>query len=62
MRFIMTFFWSFVLVNMAMYVISSMSSVPYTFATASILSVVFAVLVMILGEAGIPNEPVHDHH
>ncbi|WP_078408655.1 YjzD family protein [Priestia abyssalis] len=61
MRIFWTFFWSLVLINMSAYVVSSMQGFTYDFVIASIISVVFSVFVIILGEALIPNEPV-DHH
>jgi hypothetical protein len=60
MQFLSAFFWGFLLVNMAAYVISSMQGATYNFATASIFSLVFTVLVFLIG-ALIPNDPV-DHH
>ncbi|MDT2048102.1 DUF2929 domain-containing protein [Priestia aryabhattai] len=62
MRVIAALFWGFLLINMSVYVISSMSGQAFDFATASIISVVFTLLVIILGEAGVPNEPVENHH
>ncbi len=61
-RVIAALFWGFLLINMSVYVISSMSGQAFDFATASIISVVFTLLVIILGEAGVPNEPVENHH
>lgn len=61
MRILGTFFWSLLLVNMAAYVVSSMQGATYDYVIASTMSVVFSVLLIIIGEAVIPNEPV-DHH
>ncbi|MEO4054249.1 YjzD family protein [Solibacillus sp. CAU 1738] len=63
MQYIMTFFWSFLLVSMLNYVVSSVIDVPFNFADGAIVSVAFSVLVLIIA-AIIPNEPVADtdHH
>ncbi|SCC19890.1 Protein of unknown function [Priestia flexa] len=61
-RIIAALFWGFLLINMSVYVISSMSGQAFDFATASIISVVFTLLVVVLGEAGVPNEPIDTHH
>ncbi|MDM5187476.1 YjzD family protein [Bacillus sp. DX4.1] len=60
MRVIWAFIWSFMLVHMMSYVISSMTGGTYDFGQASIFSIVLAVLVMAIG-ATIPNEPVEQH-
>ncbi|MGE7217050.1 YjzD family protein [Priestia koreensis] len=63
-RIIWTLVWSFLLTHMAAYVIGAMSGASYTsetFTTASIFAVVFTVFIVILGEAGIPNEPAEKH-
>ncbi|EEL51764.1 MULTISPECIES: YjzD family protein [Bacillus] len=60
MRVIWAFIWSFMLVHMMSYVISSMTGGVYDFQQASIFSVVLAVLVMAIA-AAIPNEPVEQH-
>jgi hypothetical protein len=46
---------------MSAYVVSSMQGFTYDFVIASVLSVVFSILIIVMGEALIPNEPV-DHH
>lgn len=63
MQYIVTFFWSFLLVAMLNYVVSSVLGVPFEFMTGVIISVVFSVLVLIIA-AIIPNEPVAEteHH
>ena len=63
MQYIMTFFWSFLLVTMLNYVVSSVLGVTFDFASGAIISLVFSVLVIIIA-AIIPNEPVADadHH
>jgi hypothetical protein len=57
MRYFWTFFWTFLLVQMASYVISSMQGGTYEFGTSTIVSVIAVVLIFIIGEL-IPNEPV----
>lgn len=63
MQFIMTFFWSFLLVSMLNYVVSSVVNAPFDFQLGAIVSLVFSVLVFAIG-AIIPNDPVphSDHH
>lgn len=63
MKYIMTFVWSFLLVSMLNYVVSSVLGAPFDFQIGAIVSVVFAVLIFILG-AVIPNDPIPeaDHH
>lgn len=63
MQYIATFFWSFILVTMLNYVVSSVLNVNFDFVTGAIISLVFAVLVLIV-TAIIPNEPTPeaDHH
>lgn len=64
MQYIATFVWSFLLVSMLNYVVSSVLGVPFDFQVGAILSVVFSVLIFIIG-AIIPNEPTPDaadHH
>ncbi len=63
MQYIMTFIWSFLLVTMLNYVVSSVLATTFDFVTGAIISVIFAVLVLIVG-AIIPNEPTPeaDHH
>lgn len=60
MKYVMTLFWAFLLVNMASYVVSSMIGVTYEFGTSSVLAVVATVLIFIIG-ALIPNEPANHH-
>lgn len=55
MQYIVTFFWSFLLVSMLNYVVSSVLAVPFDFQLGAIVSVVFAVLIFIVA-AIIPNE------
>ncbi|AMO84443.1 YjzD family protein [Solibacillus sp. FSL W7-1472] len=55
MQYIITFFWSFLLVSMLNYVVSSVLSVDFNFMNGVIVSLVFSVLVIIIA-AIIPNE------
>jgi predicted PurR-regulated permease PerM len=63
MQYIITFFWSFLLITMLNYVVSSVLGVEFNFVAGAIISLVFSVLVFII-TAVIPNEPVADadHH
>lgn len=64
MQYIATFVWSFLLVSMLNYVVSSVLGVDFNFQVGAILSVVFSVLIFVIG-AIIPNEPTPeaaDHH
>ncbi|WP_243385736.1 YjzD family protein [Bacillus kexueae] len=60
MKYVMTLFWAFLLVNMASYVVSSMIGATYEFGTSSVLAVVATVLIFIIGEL-LPNEPIEHH-
>ena len=63
MQYIITFVWSFLLISMLNYVVSSVLNVPFDFMTGVIVSVAFAVLVFIIA-AIIPNDPAEhaEHH
>lgn len=65
MQVIFGFVWSFLLVQMASYVISSMTGGTYDFQQATIISFVVGIIVMLLS-VFIPNEPVEQqsatHH
>ncbi|MGM7719560.1 YjzD family protein [uncultured Metabacillus sp.] len=62
MRFFWTFFWGFLLIHMASYVVNSMTGGHYDFMTSTILSVIAIVVIFIIAEV-IPNEPAaNDHH
>lgn len=63
MRFFWTFFWSFLLIHMASYVVNAMTGGHYDFASSSILAVIAIVIIFIIAEV-IPNDPVanHEHH
>ncbi|WP_050614305.1 YjzD family protein [Bacillus testis] len=57
MRYIVTFFWVFLLMQMVTYVVSSMLGVSFSFETASYLSIPVTILVCIV-PALIGDEPV----
>lgn len=65
MQYIITFLWSFLLVTMLNYVVSSVMGVEFNFANGAIVSLVVSVLVFIIA-AVIPNESTPDleaeHH
>ncbi|MEH6905444.1 YjzD family protein [Neobacillus drentensis] len=61
MRFFWTFFWSFLLVQMLTYVVSSMTpGAEYEFMPAVIASVVVTILIFVVTTV-IPNEPAAKH-
>lgn len=55
MRYIWTIIWSLLLTNMSFYVLSSMQGGEYHFTTACIIGFIFALFVIILGEAGVKD-------
>ncbi|WP_453990840.1 YjzD family protein [Bacillus nitroreducens] len=59
MRYFWTFFWTFLLIQMATYVVGSMNVATYSFQTASIVAIIVTALIVILGSV-IPNEPVKE--
>ncbi|MFF5996756.1 MULTISPECIES: YjzD family protein [unclassified Lysinibacillus] len=61
MQYIMTFVWSFLLISMLNYVVSSVLNVPFDFMTGVIVSVAFAVIVFIVA-AILPGSPEHAEH
>ncbi|ASS88783.1 MULTISPECIES: YjzD family protein [Geobacillus] len=61
MRLFWTFFWTFLLVQMATYVMGSMQGIGYNFTTGALLGVIVTVLVLVVA-ALIPDEPAGDHH
>ncbi|WP_042356493.1 YjzD family protein [Bacillus rubiinfantis] len=60
MRFFWTLFWTFLLVEMLSYVVSSMSGSSFDFVTAAVFSVAVSVLIFIVSLI-IPNQPVEKH-
>ena len=61
MKYIFTLIWSFLLVTMLNYVVSSVQDVPFDFLLGAILSVVVAVVIFIIA-AIIANDPVVTEH
>lgn len=59
MKYIMTLIWSFLLISMLTYVVSSVLGAEYSFSTGAIISVIFTVLVWIITSV-IPNESTPD--
>ncbi|QPC46058.1 DUF2929 family protein [Mangrovibacillus cuniculi] len=57
MKFFFTFFWTFLLVQMATYVVSSMSGSPFNYVIGSIVAVAVTLLLFIISSI-IPNEEV----
>ncbi|KAA1042581.1 YjzD family protein [Macrococcus equipercicus] len=61
MQYIMTFVWSFILVHMINFVLMSLGGgQALHLATASLLSVIFAVLVILISMT-LPDDPVPHH-
>ncbi|MDN4606856.1 DUF2929 family protein [Sporosarcina highlanderae] len=61
MKYIMTFFWSFLLVTMLNYVAGSIAGIAsFDFMTGLIASVVLSVIVIVMTSA-IPDGEVADH-
>lgn len=63
LRFLWTFFWGFLLIHMASYVVNSMTGGHYDFMVASTVAVIAIVVIFLIAEV-IPNEPMakHDQH
>lgn len=61
MKFIMTFFWTFILAHMLTYVVSSMIGAAYDFTTGTILGIAAPILIMII-PAIIPEGPAEEAH
>ena len=57
MKIIFTLIWSFALVTMLNYVVSSIYNVEFNFALGAILSVIVSGIIFVLA-AIIPNDPV----
>lgn len=60
MQYIMTFFWTFLLSEMVVYVVSSMNGAAFHFETGVLIAIVVTVLLFIL-TALIPNDPIEKH-
>lgn len=61
MQYIMTVFWSVVLVTMLNYVVSSVQNVEFVFMNGIIMSIPVAIMVLIIA-AIIPDEPTAKAH
>ncbi len=62
MQYIMTFVWSFILVHMINFVLMSLGGgQDLHLVTASILSVIFAIFVILISMT-IPDEPIPHHN
>jgi hypothetical protein len=59
MRYLFTIFWTFLLVNMVMYVGGSMLGSDYEFAKATMLSIGAVILIFIVS-AIIPEQPAEE--
>lgn len=60
MHYIMTFFWTFLLSEMVVYVVSSMNGAAFHFETGVLIAVVVTILLFVL-TALIPNDPIEKH-
>ncbi|WP_318505097.1 YjzD family protein [Bacillus sp. T3] len=60
MKYFWTLFWTFILIQMVVYVGSSMIGTEFDFNTGAILTIPVAVLLYII-PAIIPNDPVEKH-
>ena len=60
MRYFWTFFWTFLLVEMATYVVSSMIGIAFDAKNGAIVAVAATVLIFIVPLI-LPNEPVEHH-
>ncbi|WP_046175382.1 YjzD family protein [Domibacillus indicus] len=60
MQYIMTFFWTFLLSEMVVYVVSSMNGAAFHFETGVFLAIAVTIILLIL-TALIPNDPVEKH-
>ncbi|WP_040227790.1 YjzD family protein [Bhargavaea cecembensis] len=60
MQYILTFVWSFLLITMLNYVVSSINAVPFDFGLGVIVSLVISVLVFIIS-AILPDESTPDY-
>lgn len=56
MKYFFTFFWTFLLIQMVTYVVSSMLGEAFDFKTGSILAVVMTILIFVIS-AIIPEGP-----
>jgi predicted PurR-regulated permease PerM len=61
MRFIGTFFWSFLLISLLNYVVSAVQNVHFDFMNGVIISLVVSVLIFIISSI-IPDSPAAEKH
>ncbi|KKK36950.1 DeoR faimly transcriptional regulator [Mesobacillus campisalis] len=61
MRYFWTVFWTFLLIQMLVYVAGSMIGVAYDLQTGIIITIAASILIFI-APLVLPNEPVEDHH
>lgn len=60
MRLFWTFFWTFLLVQMATYVMGSMQGIPYNFSTGALLGIIVTIFIVIVANL-LPDEPAEHH-
>jgi hypothetical protein len=60
MKYVWSFFWAFILVQMMVYVVGSMVGTTYDFKIGALLTIIIAIAVYIVS-AVLPNEPVEKH-
>lgn len=57
MRFVMVAIWSVLIGAVVSYVLTSMANEPFNLTTSFILSGIFAVIAILLGEVGLREQP-----
>jgi hypothetical protein len=60
-KYFWTLFWTFLLIHMVTYVVSSMIGTHYDFGTATTLAIITAILILIVPSI-LPNDPVEKTH
>ncbi|WP_050182717.1 YjzD family protein [Domibacillus robiginosus] len=60
MQYLMTFFWTFLLSEMTVYVVSSMNGAVFHFETGVFLAIVLTILLVVITTL-IPNDPIEKH-
>jgi cell shape-determining protein MreD len=60
MRLFWTLFWTFLLVQMATYVMGSMQGIAYDFSTGALLGIIVTIFVIIVANL-LPDEPAEHH-
>jgi predicted PurR-regulated permease PerM len=61
MRFIGTFFWSFLLISLLNYVVSAVQNAHFDFMNGVIISLIVSVLIFIISSI-IPDSPAPEKH